>query len=178
MERAQRVSFGVIKPFLTSHHPHCRYFENDVYLLKGRRLCIGCFTSYPIAIAVVVLWFFGFFPYYWHILLLLGLIFGLVQLLSFTRLTDRKGVKVLVKVFLGLGFGFFASGIMAMPVPLWVKVVTFINLGILTGMLGFFRYKKVIKICERCEYKGNYFICPGFAPLYGASAYQKKEKKE
>jgi uncharacterized membrane protein YidH (DUF202 family) len=175
MERTERVSMRLVKPFILSHHPHCRYFDDDVYHAGRHRLCIGCFTSYPMAIVVVALWFLGFFPYWWHILMLLGLMFGLVQLLSFTRLTDRKGVKVLVKVSLGLGFGFFASAILAMPIPLWLKVVTLINLGITTGMLGIFRYKKVSKICERCEYGGNYEICPGFAPIYGASANQEKK---
>jgi hypothetical protein len=160
---------------MLSHHPHCKYFEDDVYHVGKHRLCIGCFTSYPIAIVVVALWFLGFFPYWWHILMLLGLAFGLVQLLSFTSLTDRKGMKIFVKVFLGLGFGFFASAILAMPIPLWFKVVTFINLGFTTSMLGFFRYKKIIKICEKCEYKSNYETCPGFAPIYGAPA--NKEKK-
>jgi hypothetical protein len=174
MQKANRVSFGIIKPFLLSHHPHCKYFENDVYHLGKHRLCIGCFTSYPIAIFVVALWFLGIIPYLWPTLLLLGLFFGLIQLLSFTRLTDKKGVKIIVKVFLGLGFGFFASGVLAMPLPLWFRVVTLINLGFATGMLGFLRYKKVIKTCERCEYKGNYYVCPGFAQLYG-SEQQKKE---
>lgn len=175
MEKAQRISLGLIKPFLLSHHPHCRYFDNDVYRMGRHRLCIGCFTSYPIAIIIVALWFLGFFTYHWQILLLLGLIFGLIQLTSFTRLTDRKGVKILVKFFLGLGFGFFASSILAMPIALWLKVVTFINGGIVTGMLGVFRYKKIIKICEKCEYGGNYYICPGFAQIYSASANQEKE---
>lgn len=175
MERTERVSFRVIRPFLLSHHPHCSYFKDDVYHVGRRRLCIGCFTSYPIAIIVVALWFLGFFPYFWHILILLGLSFGLVQLLSFTRLTYKKGVKILVKIFLGLGFGFFASGVFAMPIPLWLRVVTIINLGIATGMLGVFRYKKVIGICERCEYKGNYYICPGFAQYYGTLEHQLKE---
>jgi hypothetical protein len=168
MEKNQRVSLGLIKPFILSHHPHCKYFEDDVYHVGKHRLCIGCFTSYPVAIIVVVLWFLGVLPDHWFLLILVGFFFGLIQLLSFTRLTDKKGVKIVVKFFLGLGFGFFASGILAMPIPLWFKVLTFINLGILTGLLGIFRYKKVSKICEICEYKGNYTICPGFAPIYRA----------
>lgn len=175
MQKAERVPFGVIKPFILSHHPHCRYFDDDVYHVGRHRLCIGCFTSYPIAIVVVAFWFLGFFPYSWIVLTLLGLVFGLIQLLSFTRLTDRKDVKILVKVSLGLGFGFFGSGILAMPIPLWLKVVTLINGVIATGMLGVFRYKKIIKICEKCEYKGNYYICPGFAQIYGASASEEKK---
>jgi len=172
MEKSQRVSLGLLRPFMLSHHPHCKYFDDDVYHVGRHRLCIGCFTSYPIAIVVVVLWFFGFIPFYWHVLMLLGLMFGLVQLTSFTRFTDRKGMKIPVKVFLGLGFGFFASSILAMPIALWFKVVTFINLGILTGMLGIFRYKKIYKICEKCEFEGNYYICPGFAQIYSARAKQ------
>jgi hypothetical protein len=175
MQEAEPMRIGVIKPFILSHHPHCKYFDDDVYHLGKRRLCIGCFTSYPIAIVIVALWFLDFFPYLWYILILLGLLFGLIQLLSFTHLTERKGVKILVKVCLGLGFGFFASGILAMPIPFWIKVLTLINLGIATGMLGIFRYRKVYKICERCEYRGNYYICPGFAPLYRAS--ENKNKK-
>jgi uncharacterized membrane protein YidH (DUF202 family) len=166
MQRAERTPIGLIKPFILSHHPNCRYFENDVYNVGGRRLCIGCFTSYPIALLVVALWFLDFIPFSWPTIILLGLIFGLVQLLSFTRFTDNKSVKIFVKIFLGLGFGFFTSGILAMPVVLWLRAVTIINLAILTSMLGVLRYKKVYRICERCEYKGNYSICPGFAGLY------------
>jgi len=175
MEKTPRVSLGLLRPFLLSHHPHCKYFDDDVYHVGKHRLCIGCFTSYPIAIVIAVSWFLGFLPFDWFILMLSGLMFGLIQLLSFTRFTDRKGIKVLVKVFLGLGFGFFASSILAMPIALWLKVVTFINLGILTGMLGIFRYKKIYKICEKCEYRGNYYLCPGFVQIYGAMAGQENK---
>ena len=175
MQRSSRVPFKLIKPFLLSHHPHCKHFEDDVYHMGRHRLCIGCFTSYPIALVVVALWFLNTFSYSWFTLILLGLGFGLVQLLSFSHLTDKKGVKVLVKVFLGLGFGFFTSGVLAMPLPLWFRMITIINGAFASGMLGYFRYKKVEKICQICEYKGNYQICPGFSDIYGSGEHKLKK---
>ncbi|MFX0178072.1 MAG: hypothetical protein ACFE85_17780, partial [Candidatus Hodarchaeota archaeon] len=49
-----KLFFSDIKPILLSHHPNCENFSKHVYHIKSYRLCIGCFTFYPVLIMTAV----------------------------------------------------------------------------------------------------------------------------
>lgn len=40
-------------PFLLSHHPSCQYYEHHTFRLYGVRLCMGCFTVYPVGLVTL-----------------------------------------------------------------------------------------------------------------------------
>ncbi len=42
-------------PIILSHHPLCGKFDDHVFRVRGRYLCLGCMTIYPSALAAVVL---------------------------------------------------------------------------------------------------------------------------
>lgn len=145
-----------------SHHPSCQTFDDDVYHVRGRRLCIGCFTSYPIAIFIVCLWLFGFISMPIRDYFILGFFSGMVQFASASRLSDKRPVKIAIKVFLGLGMGFFTIGVFSIPIHIILRILLFFILVQVTGLFSFFRMKKFESICRDCEYYGSWEKCPGF----------------
>jgi hypothetical protein len=44
-----------IDPIILSHHPLCGRFEDHVFKIRGRYVCIGCATVYPSAIITALL---------------------------------------------------------------------------------------------------------------------------
>jgi hypothetical protein len=42
-------------PIILSHHPLCGKFDDHVFKIRGRYVCIGCMTVYPSAIVTVLL---------------------------------------------------------------------------------------------------------------------------
>jgi hypothetical protein len=42
-------------PIILSHHPLCGKFEDHVFKIRGRYMCIGCATVYPFAVVTVLL---------------------------------------------------------------------------------------------------------------------------
>lgn len=42
-------------PIILSHHPLCGRFDDHVFMVGGRYVCIGCVTVYPSAVAAALL---------------------------------------------------------------------------------------------------------------------------
>ncbi|MBS3816677.1 MAG: hypothetical protein KGY76_03845 [Candidatus Thermoplasmatota archaeon] len=154
--------FWAHREALLAHHPDCKEFEDDCYHVGEKRLCVGCFTAYPIAIAILIFGALGIFPWSYDRLLLYGFIAGMVQLLSATRLTDIKPIKVITKIFLGIGIGFFTLGIFSIPIRLFYRLVIFFICLNITGLFSFVRMKKIRKICNSCDEEENWRGCPSF----------------
>lgn len=151
-----------MKSLLLSHHPNCDTFKDDCYNIHGKRLCIGCFTAYPIAAIIVILWYLNtlHFPLYFYFLV--GLSAGAFQILSLIGLTNTKAKKVVVKIALGVGYGFTVAGVFSIPINPTIQWLIFLNLFLLNGNLGYFRAKNMHKICDECEYEHSWATCPGF----------------
>ena len=39
---------------LLSHHPLCSSFKDDLIIIKGWKLCLGCTISYPITLGILI----------------------------------------------------------------------------------------------------------------------------
>jgi len=154
-------------PYLLSHHPHCVDFADDVYRAGKWRLCIGCFTSYPLAVlTVVIACYIGATRFYeWYSLFGFGVLAGLLHTLSFIRLTRWKPVKIVIKIFLGIGMGLCTYAVFSIPVHLLLRILIFYVLFFIAMNLGGIRILLIQKHCEKCEYKADWFKCPGFGPL-------------
>ncbi len=150
------------KDYLLAHHPSCDKFEEDCYHIGEKRLCVGCFTAYPTALMIIVIWLFGLIDISIGWKFLIGTFFGSLQFFSLTRISDFKFGKIVIKVFLGLGIGFFTIAIFSIPVHILVRIFLFIGCINIAGFFSFLRMKKIENICDSCEYNREWSNCPGF----------------
>ncbi|MBN1390682.1 MAG: hypothetical protein JXA22_08590 [Candidatus Thermoplasmatota archaeon] len=153
-------------PYLLSHHPLCRYYDGDVLHVGKWRVCWGCIVTYPTmlcAIAAIVVLGLHHELSWWQFMLS-GLVLGSFELISLWR--KGRGLRHrTIKFFLGLGLASMTIGVFSIPVHLVFRMLIFIQLYIVAGMLGSFRIVKMEKKCRRCPWKGNWFRCPGFREL-------------
>jgi hypothetical protein len=150
------------KPYFLSHHPLCDRYKKDCYTIGSKRLCIGCFTSYPIAIVIVLLWYFDMIDMPYLLLFLIGFLAGMVQFLSIFPFSENRKIKIAIKVSLGIGMGLFTAGIFSLPIPSLLRIVLFILCIQISGLFSFLRMRKIKEKCRRCEYRGDWGTCPGF----------------
>lgn len=154
--------FWTHREALLAHHPDCEKFEDDCYHVGAKRLCVGCFTAYPIGVSILILGAMGIFPWSYNRLLLYGFLAGMVQLLSATRFTEIKPIKITTKIFLGVGIGFFTLGIFSLPIRLFYRLVIFFICLNIAGLFSFIRMKKIEKTCISCEDEQNWRECSAF----------------
>lgn len=110
------------------HHPDLPEYRADVFVVRGARWCIGCFTTYPLflaASAALVVWTPG-----WTSALGLGASLAAAQAISSAGLARWRASKVVVKACLGVGLALVVSGIHSAPWPPAAKV------GALLGVLA------------------------------------------
>jgi len=133
-----------------AHHPDCAHCRHDVYRIGRARLCIGCFTAYPIAVALLVLLAVGPVrapPGLW---LALGVAAGSVQFLSTAGWTRTRRSKILVKVCLGLGLGFATFDLMALPMSLAWKAGAFLAASLLASFSIWPKARRMLATCGPC----------------------------
>ncbi len=149
---------------LFSHHPPCPNFTHHTLNMKRFQFCIGCFVGIPsmifgaflghmmLQIALMSAWS----------LLLIGFGFLLAQFLSLTGLTDRKGIKILQKIFMGFGAGSILSAVYNL-----LRVSIFLKLLILTVIIvigrippHYLHIKSSKQVCNECKNKWKDGICP------------------
>lgn len=120
----QAVQHAPPLSFLRSlaHHPDAPGFEQDVYRVRGLRLCIGCFTTYPVFLAAVsALLLVAPVPGPWWAWVLGGLGAACAQALSSAGLAKRRWMKATVKTLLGAGLAAYVHGALASPLPDWAQ---------------------------------------------------------
>ncbi len=100
-----------------SHHPATQAYEQDTYNLRGLRLCIGCFTTYPLFLAVSA-WLAVAPPGgAWSAWLGAGLAMAALQAVSAAGLARLRWQKVVIKACLGAGLAAAVHGVLASPWP-------------------------------------------------------------
>ncbi len=154
--------FWSARDYVLSHHPDCKEYEEDCYQVGKKRLCIGCFTAYPVALTILILWIFNLIEVTYSGGLMIGFIFGMIQLFSLTGLSDIRKVKILIKVCLGIGIGFFTIGIFSLPLLFILRLLLFLICLNIVGFFSFLRMRKIKKICNQCEHERDWENCPGF----------------
>ena len=107
-----------LRPTAFAHHPDAPGFEHDVYRVGAWRLCVGCFTTYPVFLLVVAaLLPFAPVPGPWWAWAGGGLLAALGQTVSSAGLAKRRWMKATVKTLLGAGLAAFLHGVLASPLP-------------------------------------------------------------
>lgn len=160
--REMKNIFREWKFYFLSHHPKCEKFKDDCYNVKGRKFCIGCFTAYPITLFYISLAFFNIIDLSYKFQIIIGLATGSVQFLSLHPKFNKKWIKIIIKIFLGIGLGAFTTGIFLLPLLLFQRMILFLFCLQITGYFSFFRMKKIRNICMKCEYEQDWENCPGF----------------
>jgi hypothetical protein len=51
------------------------------------------------------------------------------------------------------------------PIHIGWKILIFIHLYLLAGFFGSFRIRAMEKKCKKCNWKGNWYRCPGFEEM-------------
>ncbi len=141
-------------PIILSHHPLCGRFDDHVFRIRGRYVCIGCATVYPSAILTVLLLsimnstsFEIAFP-----IALSAFALNLVRTLS----KDHR-FSVLFNASLGVSLGASLLSAIHAPENLQLAVV-------LVGLAVAFTFSllkghRVFAICKRCPSYGEFPAC-------------------
>lgn len=141
-------------PILLSHHPLCGKFDDHVFKIRGRHVCIGCTTVYPSAVATALLLSVTNQTSFW-IVFPIALSFFAVNL---TRLlTKSHRFSVLFNVCLGVSLG--ASILSAIYAPDGLQPLV-----IVVGLAVAFSFSllkgyRVFAVCRRCERYGEFPAC-------------------
>lgn len=71
----------------------------------------------------------------------------------------------MIKIALGIGVSLSTIGVFLIPIHLIFRIYIFFVLFTAAGMFMSLRIKAIEKKCNRCEWKGNWYQCPGFEEL-------------
>ena len=138
----------------------------DTVTLFGRRLCLGCLLSYPLAlITVIALWMLNAEgSVHLGLIFAAGLLLASFQLFSLLGHANEKWMKTAVKTSLGLGMGCGIYVVLNLPVHVILRWLVFVFLAGCVGALFYLRIRNMKKRCSRCEWNGDWVRCPGFNP--------------
>jgi hypothetical protein len=156
-------------PLLLAHHPDCVYFHDDTYEFLGRRICLGCSVTYPIALLLILSAFFfdwyrnlpGVF-FHQDILLVISLSLGFIQFLKYNINKGNRLLAVGSKVTLGFSLGGLMVWVFTLPIPIFLRLLLFGLSYILIQLLGVLRLRSMRMRCSECVYHGDWEICRGF----------------
>ena len=152
-----------VKPILSSHHPDCDKFSKHVYHVGKYKFCIGCFTYYPTILITIIftLWFIDLTFFNLIILFGLSFLFFSAVILNILKLTKTKFLKIVSKILIGIGSGFFIISAIFLPIHIIFKIFMIWELNLFGGIIAYIRMKGIEKDCRNCEYKRDWDNCPG-----------------
>jgi hypothetical protein len=153
-----------IKPMALSHHPVCGHFDDHVFILGNKKLCLGCFIGYPIALITLILIFIlrSVFIITPEFLYTVGFYLCCSYLLSIIKLTKFKPIKIFSKALIGVGTGFIITSFLISTGPLWLRILFIvIFFQITTTIVNIKRSYDIHKTCQQCEFKEDWDECPG-----------------
>ena len=147
MDLARRVLSTIDRdPIILSHHPLCGKFEDHVFKIKGRHVCIGCATVYPSAIMTAILLLVlssGSFA----IAFPLALSSFALNLTRFLSKSHRFSVLFNASLGISLGASLLAS--IHAPEDLQVVVVVFVLAVAISFSLV--KGRRMLATCKSCE---------------------------
>ena len=143
-----------LRPILLSHHPNCEKFQDHVYHIGKHRLCIGCFTFYPIVLITIIFTVFLVDLTIPNLFLLFFIahLFFIPIILNIFGLTRLKILKILSKVSIGIGVGFYIVSILFLPfLHIIFKILLLLQINWFVGVIAYIRNKQILKECAKCE---------------------------
>jgi len=159
----------MLVPVLLSHHPMCSFFSHDSYVLFGRRFCLGCSITYPLALItslfLILTGAYHHFPeplFHQSLMLLSSVVLGSFQLVKYRSDSESFMFKVLIKVMLAVAIAGAVTWALTIPGEWYVILLLFLLGMVLFSFLGTFRLMYVARKCSGCIYHGDWDICFGF----------------
>jgi hypothetical protein len=164
-----KLIMGELKPLLPlllSHHPPCETFSSHTLNFGKAHLCIGCFIGTPSAFVGLFLGKLLLDSYTVKPLLfyIIGLFLYLAQLLSLTKFTQIKKIKIIQKMSIGFGSGLMLSPLyynLEQSSSSWVDRFLLVLIILLLFIpIGLLHMRTTKKTCVNCEHKFQENICP------------------
>lgn len=147
-----------------SHHPPCEKFSNHTFKIFKVDFCIGCFIGIPFTVIGLILGnlFIGTLDFSAQYLLIIGCVLVLAQLLSLTKLTENKIIKMIQKFSIGIGAGvILISTYHLIQAPQYLRVLIVIAILFIGNLpIQYLHVKKSKQVCNDCIDKWNKEICP------------------
>jgi len=141
------------EPILLAHHPLCGRFDDHLLTLRGRKVCRGCITVYPAALAAMIL------------VLLLGpefepafigsLVLFAAQLVRFAW--SGRWTSILFNVVLGASLALVLYSAIVCPPDLRLFVYPFIITVFV--VFQYLKGRKMLSQCESCPERAAYPEC-------------------
>ena len=156
--------------FLIGHHPLCSVYATDIGTVgKGRfPICRGCAIVFPAGLIggpLAALALSHARPDLASAVATAGFLLGGVQLGAYMLPGLGRGLRLAVKVALGVACLLFVGGILALEAPWPMKVALMAGAYVLLGLTQGLRLVRMRRKCGRCIWRADWKRCPGFAPF-------------
>jgi hypothetical protein len=158
-------------PIILSHHPLCGKFEDHVFKIRGRYVCIGCTTVYPSAIlTALVLWIGNSSSF--AIAFPIAVSAFALNLLRFSSRSHR--LSILFNISLGVSLG--ASLLSAIYAPENLRLaVVFVELAVaITFSLA--KGRRMRAKCKSCPRYREFPACYKPSPLQVNECHQTQSE--
>jgi len=146
-------------PIILSHHPLCGKFDDHVFKIRGRYVCIGCVTVYPSAVVTLLLLsimnmssFAIAFP--------IALSSFTVNLLRFLDKNHR--LSLILNVILGVSVGTILLSAVNAPNDIQLAVIL-VGVTVAFSFL-FLKGHRVLARCKSCQRYTEFPFCYNSEP--------------
>ncbi|QLH74759.1 MAG: hypothetical protein HPY73_04405 [Methanomassiliicoccales archaeon] len=143
------------EPIVLAHHPMCGRYDDHFFIISGRKICRGCLTVYPSAIAVFLVLMLLGIDDFWT---LFGAAFVLFMINSLRILIDRsKAMNIIFNIMLGTILALTIQAILHCPDELKIVIYPFVVLSAFAfmGIRGW----KLLLSCKKCPDYRNFPAC-------------------
>lgn len=141
-------------PIILSHHPLCGKFEDHIFKIRGRYVCIGCATVYPSAVVTILLLsimnmssFAIVFP--------IALSSFAVNLMRFLDKSHR--LSLTFNAILGVSVG--ASLLSAIYAPKDIQLAVILVGLVVAFSFSFLKGHRVLARCKSCQRYPEFPFC-------------------
>ncbi len=149
-----------LRGFLLSHHPACERFSRHVFVVRGRRVCLGCASAYPGALSAFLVFSCIGSPSI-AVLIFIALTAVYINILQYAiPCLDRyRAVTAAVRFSFGFGVVSGFNGVFLAPWPL--MAVLFAEYVSFLAVVYVLKMWMDIHICRKCPSGGeNPLGCP------------------
>ncbi len=143
-------------PIILSHHPLCGRFDDHVFKIRGRYVCIGCATVYPSALVTALLLLI-MSPISFSIIFPISLSFFAMNLMRL--LTKNHRFSILFNACLGISLGAALFSAIYAPEGLQLAVVI-AGLAVVISF-SFLKGRRVFATCKSCQRYREFPSCCG-----------------
>lgn len=167
MSNSRDLRRRILGPYRLSHHPLCTNFFEHVFIIRGRKVCRGCFMQYSGMISSFIIVIIGNLPIFkwWSGLteIQVGLVLYtmVIPTLITTFVLDNRKIKDIARFLLGASFSITFIQLIFTP-DLLIKGWILINFIPGYIYLNKRRSMKNIDICSACNEFNRMPYCAGY----------------